>query len=627
MTTTLGHEAAVARNATGVLRTFCEAGVLQSADVHVATRLGRLGAESSEEVLLAVALAVRAVRHGSVCLDLAQVRATIGIEDADEEALAKLAALEWPELSTWRDALAASPLVGAGSDPAVRPLRLSDDLLYLDRYWRQELVVAEGIDERRGRPPVALDAARLAAAVGRLFPDQGVDRQRLATVVAAHRWMSVLAGGPGTGKTTTVAKLLAVLRDQPDGDTLRIALAAPTGKAAARLEEAVTRAVAGFTDPADRERLGALQAMTLHRLLGWKPGARTRFKHDREHRLPYDVVVVDEASMVSLTLMARLVEALRDDARLVLVGDPDQLASVEAGAVLGDLVRRPAPAATEPLDVAGLLPAEAAELGAAVQRTSVVTLTRVHRVDEATSDITALARAINAGDADAVLELLTTGTGVELVPTDGLDAIRADVVDAGVRMTAAARAGDGRSALEALDRHRVLCAHRLGPFGVAQWSHQVEEWLREAVPDFGSRDLGPAGGLWYVGRPLLVMSNDPVLQLYNGDTGVVVDVGGQPRAVFARGAGLQTIATNRLAEVTTLHAMSVHKSQGSEFERVTVVLPEATSPLLTKELFYTAVTRAKQHVRVLGGEDSVRAAVGRRIQRASGLARGVPSGG
>jgi exodeoxyribonuclease V alpha subunit len=357
--------------------------------------------------------------------------------------------------------------------------------------------------------------------------------------------------------------------------------------------------------------------MTLHRLLGWKPGARTRFKHDREQRLPYDVVVVDEASMVSLTLMARLVEALRDDARLVLVGDPDQLASVEAGAVLGDLVRRPAPAATEPLDVAPLLPAEAADLDEAVERTSVVTLTKVHRVDEGTPDITALARAINAGDADGVLELLTTGTGVELLPADGLEAIRADVVEAGERMTAAARAGDGRSALAALDRHRVLCAHRLGPFGVAQWSHQVEDWLREAVPDFG------LGGLWYVGRPLLVMSNDPVLQLYNGDTGVVVDVAGQPRAVFARGSDLQTIATNRLAEVTTLHAMSVHKSQGSEFERVTVVLPEATSPLLTKELFYTAVTRAKQHVRVVGGEDAVRAAVGRRIQRASGLARSV----
>ncbi|HSV38991.1 MAG TPA: exodeoxyribonuclease V subunit alpha [Nocardioidaceae bacterium] len=614
---TLSSTATFARSSTGTLRAFGEAGILESADVHVATRLGRLGGETDDQVLLAAALAVRAVRHGSVCLDLSQVRSTAGVEGADEEMLERLAALEWPDPEAWLASLRTSGLVAVGPDPVpdARPLRLVEDLLYLDRYWRQELVIAEAVDERRARPPGHLDQTALAAALKRLFPDSGSDRQRLAAAVAAHRWVSVLAGGPGTGKTTTVAKLLAVLRDQP-GPELRIALAAPTGKAAARLEEAVTRAVAGFAEPADRERLGLLHAMTLHRLLGWKPGARTRFKHDRDHRLPFDVVVVDEASMVSLTLMARLVEALPDDARLLLVGDPDQLASVEAGAVLGDLVRRPAPASAASLDdLVAMLPAEADEIDDAVARTGVVTLTKVHRVDEGAADITTLARAINAGDADLVLELLESGSGVELLEGDDLGEVRSDVVTAGLALSQAARAGDGRRALVELDRHRVLCAHRLGPFGVASWGRQVEEWLREADPSYGQ------GGLWYVGRPLLVTSNDPILQLYNGDTGVVVEHDGQPRAVFARGSEPKAIATNRLAEVTTVHAMSVHKSQGSEFERVTVVLPEPTSPLLTKELFYTAVTRAKQHVRVIGSEEAVRTAVGRRIQRASGLAR------
>jgi exodeoxyribonuclease V alpha subunit len=612
--TAVSHDARSPRGAAGLLGEFADAGVLESADVHVARRLARLGDESDEAVLLGAALAVRAVRHGSVCLDLAAAEGSIGVEDADEETVAKLSALQWPAADAWVAALSSSPLVAVGVDgDRARPLRLVGGSLYLDRYWRQEEVIANAVDDRRRRETPPVDRDRLTTALGRLFTSAEADRQRLATAVAAQRWVTVLAGGPGTGKTTTVAKLLATLRDQP-GPPSRIALAAPTGKAAARLEEAVRQVIGDFSAD-DKARLGELPATTIHRLLGWKAGARTRFKHDHDNRLPYDVVVVDEASMVSLTLMARLVDALRTDARLILVGDPDQLASVEAGAVLGDLVQRPAPADVTPIEgLAELVPADLADLSPdevpAVTASGVVTLTQVHRHG---GNIKALAEAIKSGVADDVLDLLLAGDGVELTDYDDLADVRCDVVVSGLSLTDTAERGDVRAALAALEEHRLLCAHREGPHGVAHWSRQVEEWLREERADYGR------GGLWYVGRPLLVTSNDRDLGLYNGDTGVVVNLAGLPRAVFPKGQGQLEVATNRLAEVATVHAMSVHKSQGSQFERVTLVLPEASSPLLTKELFYTAVTRAKQHVRVVGTQESVRAAVGRRIQRASGL--------
>ena len=621
-----------ARRAEGLLAEFNRVGVLGAADVHVAQRLSRLGREPDETVLLAAALAVRAVRHGSVCVEVDQLAAHTPVEGVDPSVVA---GLPWPAPDAWTRALEASPLVALGpGGPADRPLRMVGPLLYLDRYWRQERSIAEVVDAAALRDAPQVDEGRLAAAVGRLFPSVEPDRQRLAAVVAAHRWVSVLAGGPGTGKTTTVAKLLAALADQPA--TPRIALAAPTGKAAARLTEAVA-AVTGDLGEADQGRLGTLTATTLHRLLGWRPGARGRFRHDRGNRLPFDVVVVDEASMVSLTLMARLVEALRTDCRLILVGDPDQLASVEAGAVLGDLVAREttsqqtAPSAVEQLvgtDLADL-PADERE---GVLHGGVVRLSHVHRFS---GDILGLAEAIRAGDADAVLGVLAAShDDVEHVDVDAgtptqLPGLREDAVASGVALLEAAESGDPARSLELLDGHRLLCAHREGAYGVAHWSLQVEDWLREAVDGYG-RD-----GRWYVGRPLLVTANDYQLRLFNGDTGVVVAAApdgstrrstrgstggsGAARAAFRRDGAVDLVPVSRLSDVQTVHAMSVHRSQGSQFDRVTLVLPPAESPLLTRELLYTAVTRAKSHVRVVGTTDALVAAVERPIVRASGL--------
>ena len=608
--------------ADGLLAEFNRAGVLGFADVHVAQRLRSLCGETSQEVLLAVGLCVRAVRQGSSCLELASVAGATAVDGLPPE---QVAALPWPEASAWVRAVEASDLVAVGPESAPdRPLRMVHGLLYLDRYWRQEQGVAEYVDTAMLAPPGGWAADALAAALGRLFPSTSPDLQRLAAVMSAHRRFSIVAGGPGTGKTTTVARLLAVLQDLAGGG-LKVALAAPTGKAAARLTEAVTAATSQL--PAeDAERVGVLTASTLHRLLGSRRGERTRFWHNRDNRLPYDVVVVDEASMVSLTLMSRLVDALRPTARLVLVGDPNQLSSVEVGAVLGDLVRRRPPEGVVPLDLESLAPVDAAELSGealtAAQSGAVVQLRKVHRFSD---EIQALAEAVRLGDVDALETVLSAGHPcIELVDQDPGTAaaplpstLHGDVVSAGGALIEAARKGRAAEALAALDLHRVLCGHREGPYGVARWGAQVHDWLAERFPGYGS------DGLWYVGRPLLVTANDYQLRLFNGDTGVVVagPESVHARAAFRRDGVVEELAPTRLGEVATVHAMSVHRSQGSQFKRVTLVLPPEGSPLLTRELVYTAITRAEEHVRVIGTRAALEAAVRTPITRASGLRR------
>jgi exodeoxyribonuclease V alpha subunit len=592
------HDPRRALGATGLLRTFNDAGVLTAADVHVARRTAGMVGEDDESVQLAVALAVRAVRQGSVCVDLGSFGDGGAPAGAGTGARAGEAPLPWPATEGWLDRVAASPL----AERSV--VRAELGLLYLDRYWREERQVRDDLVARLGSPAPAVDAALLEASAARLFPGDAYAEQRVAALSTAHRLTTVLTGGPGRGKTTTVAGLLALLAEQAEHDggrRLRIALAAPTGKAAARLQEAVAGALAAVPEAgrpqftaADRRRLAGLQAGTLHRLLGWRPGSSTRFRHDRSNRLPHDVVVVDETSMVSLTLMARLLEAVRPDARLVLVGDPDQLASVEAGAVLADLVT-------------GLGERDG---------DAVAALVTDHR-SESTA-ITRLAAAIQGGDPNAVLAGLAGGDGaVELVHPDdaaGLDRLHDELTRHALDVRALALAGDAAGALAAAERHRLLCAHREGPWGVAHWNRRVERRLGEASGAY----LGTAvGAEWYPGRPVLITANDYGLGLFNGDTGVVVAEGENLRAHIN---GVASFAVSRLGDVETLHAMTVHKSQGSQAEAVTVVLPDEASPLLTRELFYTAVTRARRRVRVVGTPEAVRAAVGRRARRATGLA-------
>ena len=589
-------------SASGLLRAFNDAGVLAAADVHVARRLAALAGEPDEQVMLAAALAVRGPRLGHVCVDLATIAATASV-DADEPV--DLRTLAWPEPAAWASRVAASALAGG-------PLHVAGTVVHLDRYRREEERVATRLRALAEAPPPAVDEALLAARLARLLPEAGA--QRLAAAAAVLRRVAVVAGGPGTGKTTTVARILALLAEQAaargDAPPL-VALAAPTGKAAARLAEAELDEAAGLdVDDLVRSQLLGHRAATVHRLLGRAP---------RRSALPHDVVIVDEASMVSLSLMVRLVDAVRPGARLVLVGDPGQLASVEAGAVLADVA---GPAAGAPR----MRAAPAAQLGrvSAMEVApdpagtaigdGIVTLRRVHRFGAA---IGAVAEAIRRGDADATLAALAAGRDevTWLAPDAGTAALRDGAVAAAREAIGAARAGDARAALAALGAFRLLCAHRRGPHGVATWSARIDGWLALAVPGFA------AEAPWYPGRPLLVTANDDALGLFNGDTGVVVRTGaaGAVAAAFERRGEVVRLAPARLAAIETVHAMTIHKSQGSQFGTAAVLLPPPESPLLTRELLYTGVTRARTRLLLVASEQAIRAAVARPVARASGL--------
>ena len=628
------NDARRARRAPVLLRPFNDIGVLSAADVHVAARMAELAGEQDEWVALAAAFAVRGPRLGHVLVDLATIRSTAAV-DSDEPV--DLSALPWLQPDEWIRRLTASGLVAVGEDAdpgAARPLRLVGSTVYLDRFWREEREVAADLLTFSDGTPAIVDEAVLTDGLARLFAGEPADsRQRLAAATAVLRRFAVVAGGPGTGKTTTVARIVALLVEQSaaTGDPPPlIALAAPTGKAAARLQEAVHAEAATLAVGDDvRSRLLDLHASTLHRLLGWRPGSHSRFRHHRTNRLPHDVVIVDETSMVSLSLMARLVESVRPDARLVLVGDPGQLTSIEAGAVLGDIV---GPATAGPMMRAQARAALAAVTGhdipagadppsdGAAIGDGIVVLDRVHRFG---GGIAQLADAIRRGDPDDVMSVLESQLDdVSWIAVDAaepeaelaLAEVREEAVTAGRRVVEAARAGEARDAIAALGAFRVLCAHRRGAQGVAAWTARIESWLATAIPGF--EPDGPA----YVGRPLLVTENDYELRLYNGDTGVVVQTApDRVSAAFERGGELLEFTPTRLGAIETAVAMTIHKSQGSQFDTAVVLLPAATSRILTRELLYTAATRARSRLVLVGAESAVRAAVARPVARASGL--------
>ncbi len=617
-----GHRPAI--DGQGLLAVFNRSGVLAAADVHVAATLQRLAGETDEVVALAAALAVRAPRVGHVAVDLLGVRDVAAGDLGDD---LDVSTLPWPQPSTWVDRVAASQLVAGEGSEQRRPLRLAGSVLYLDRYWRDELAVAGELVERSAAVTDLL-GSRSGGALERLFPDDG--DQRRAARLAAGRLLTVLVGGPGTGKTTTVARLLALLHLQADHGDARpplIGLSAPTGKAAARLEEAVrSEALRLDIPPSTRVRLASTPGLTLHRLLGYRPGSSSRFRYHRGLRLPHDVIVVDEASMVSLGMMARLLEAVRPDARLVLVGDPDQLVSVEAGAVLADVVG-PAlvaggdgPGAGAGGDGPGAGAGGEVPDEPAIGR-SIAVLSTNHRFGGALTD---LATAVRAGHGDDVIRLLGEGPldWIDVDPAvagdDALGELRDLTLGWAWPMVEAARSGDSVAALEAMRGGRLLCAHREGEAGAGTWNARVVSWVVQREPAIA------AEGTWYAGRPVMLTTNDYGLRLFNGDAGVVVAGGGAgpvrgSELVVAFEGRTQPVRPGRLAQVETVYAMTVHKSQGSEFDRVALVLPPPGSRLLTRELMYTAVTRARHHLLVVGSEVAIRLAVSRPIARASGL--------
>jgi exodeoxyribonuclease V alpha subunit len=621
----------------GFMRPFVQAGVLGEPEVHVAAAIDRAGGGVADEVALAAALCVRALRFGHTCVELDSVDVAVGV-GLDEpvsaapgfrgDSPAASRQLVWPETRVWASALEASEAVAvrdpatgvrldAGQTHDLAPLVFDGRRVYLERYWRYERRVGDFLlsmvseDAGDGGATSACpldDDAVVAAALDRYFAGEpnGSDRQREAARRALKGPFAVIAGGPGTGKTHTVALLLAAVQQivHDTGCRVEVACAAPTGKAAARMTEALRRAVSdkGLT-PQLSEALLGLEASTLHRLLGYRDGVE--FRHGRANPLPYDLVVVDETSMVDLALMAHLVDSLGARTRLVLVGDPYQLASVEAGAVLGDVVG-PGPGG--------------GDSSASPIAERIVVLDRVHRF-VAGSAVARLADAVKARDADRVADVLRDPLAgdvawVDPTDTEGMARLRGDVVAVASQVVSAARGGDALAALLRCQEMKVLCATRSGPLGSYSWSEHIETGLSHAPG--ATRD---ARG-WYVGRPVIVSENDYLAELFNGDTGVVVSDlgrGGSLWVAIPSNAGLRYLAPSQLAAVETWWAMTIHKSQGSEFAHVVVSLADASSRALSNELLYTAVTRAKTRVTVVASEEALRRAVVTPVARSSGL--------
>jgi exodeoxyribonuclease V alpha subunit len=565
--------------------------------------LQRLEPGASEAVLLAAALCCEALANGDVCLPLARVAGKRPWPEVD---------LVLPPLAQCRAQLEASPLVGAPDEYA--PLTLVGDRLYLARYQAYEQQLAAQLLARAADAP-EVDEQQLAESLARLFAfnQQRPDWQRLAAAQAVRRRLAVISGGPGTGKTTTVVRLLAALLEQPDGDRLAIGLAAPTGKAAARMAEAIRNAKAELpVSEAVKEALPD-EARTLHRLLGSR-GDSPRVRHDAANPLALDVLVVDEASMVDLALMAKLVAALPPKARLILLGDKDQLAAVEAGAVFAELCEGrgfEAGAAAELERITGQpVPAEAprSRLGDAV-----VLLTHSHRF-AGDSGIGELARRINAGDAKGTTALLQENR-VDLVWNGAPSpvALIARLEQGYSSYLQAARQADPSAAFEAFNGFRALTAQREGAFGVTG--------INEALEARFKRRFGvPARERWYPGRAVMVRQNDYALGLFNGDIGLCLKTEQGLRVFFEGDEGFRGFAPARLPSHDSAFAMTVHKSQGSEFAEVLLALPEQPSPLLTRSLLYTGITRAKRKVEIWALPARLAEAVTTRAERAAGLA-------
>lgn len=556
---------------------------------------------------LSAALVSRETRNGHSGIDLA---AHAGQAFPDEEQARTLfrGVPDLPPLDVWQAHLRASPTVGGPDDR--RPLVLDGGHLAMRRHWDAERRVAEAVAARLGDDS-ALPSPAAREAFAQLFPNAAggvLDRQALAAAAALRQRMLLVAGGPGTGKTYTAARLLALyLADRPAD---RIALAAPTGKAAARLQESIEQALPGLPE-ALRAPVPS-QARTLHGLLGAHPD-RAGFRHDARRPLPHDLVLVDEGSMVDLNLFDALLAALRPEARLVVLGDPDQLPPVGVGTTFADLVAAGAGAAPAALAAyaAGFGLRVPASDGRSPLAGAVVELTESRRFT-AESSVGAFAVAIRDGQPEAALKALRDHEA--LVESDPAAAALAWVLPFARETTGAA---SPEHALATLDTFRLLAAVRRGPRGVEGLNAAVERSLR----DEGRVWWSPYGPRFYPGRPVMITVNDRDTGLANGDIGVCWEQEGESVVVFA---GRTPVPFVRLPAHEPAWALTVHKSQGSEFSRVAVVLPDPATRgagLLTRELLYTAATRARQSVTVLGEASGVATAAAWKPRRTSGLAR------
>jgi exodeoxyribonuclease V alpha subunit len=583
---------------------------LSSLDLRFANFISQLADSEQEELFWAAALVSAQTRQGHVCLDLSYKAQTVITLDQQEFTL--------PKLENWVLTLRQCPVIGLPGETC--PLILDNkNRLYLHRYWEHEAILAQKVKELASSPAPDLDWNLLIQGLERFFPNPknlNPDWQKVAALTALTNCFCVISGGPGTGKTTTVAKILAIFLEQDPG--LHIALSAPTGKAAARLEESLQRSLPLFSTQI--AELMPQNASTIHRLLGVKQNSAS-FYHNEDNPLNFDLVVVDEASMIDLPLLSKLVRALPSQARLILLGDKDQLASVESGAAFGDIcsIASPEFSSSSQKKFHDLTQDDnqliKTEDKAKTLQDNIVHLQHTYRFDSQ-SGIYSATKAIQKNNIPGVLSSLQDQKFPDTQWIDLDTPSRLKNVLQDLFLPYAQKLLNASSAEQAffeLNRLRLLTPLRQGPFGSWTLNNLLEKILQR-------KGLIPPRQTFYSGRPLMVLQNDYYRGLFNGDVGLVRRSQSSPEVVFPSAQGNYRFFTpQRLPQHETVFAMTVHKSQGSEFDNVLLVLPDRDNAVLTRELIYTALTRAKNKVSILGRVDILEKALKRKVQRFSGL--------
>ena len=609
------------------LRSLLQKGLLSEIDIHFANFIDGFSPNNDPDIFLAAALVSHATAGGDTCLDL---------ETACENLLAGTQEdrepIERPKLDVWLKKLKNHPAIGRPGEKC--PLILDPkNRFYLYRYWDYENTLSKSIEERISKNIGDLDFPRLKHSLDRLFPktkQPAVNWQKIAAAVACLKHLSVITGGPGTGKTFTVTKVLALLQEQVPGKRLQIYLAAPTGKAAARLKESLEHAKGLMNCDDEVKNKIPSEVYTIHRMLKPIKGS-PYFRHDSDNPLMADVVVVDEASMVDLALMTKLFQAVPENARLILIGDKDQLASVEAGSVLGDICDREVMHGFSDSFMDRIKELTGEDLGQMVQpseegsrlQDSIVVLQKSYRFN-AKSSIGGLSRAVNRADADKAFAILEDSDEESLNwqtlrANEDLIATLSQQIVSGYQSYLKTK--DPAEALQRMRRFKILCALNIGPLGVRAINRLAEQVLsRQNLIQMDPMAENP----WYAGRPVLITRNNYQLGLFNGDIGITMPgAGARNEELFVYfpedAGGVHRFRTYQLPEHETVYAMTVHKSQGSEFDEVLFILPDKDFSILTRELFYTALTRARKKIRIWGNRSIIRNAIAQKIERTSGL--------
>ena len=586
-------------------------------DIHFAKFTGEFEKENQELIALSAALVSRNLADGHICLD---------IEDYSKN---KNLNFTLPETEKWEKALECSSLTG--SPGIFKPLIFDGKRLYLYRYWDYENILIKKL-KTMSQKERTIDN-NIKEKLNILFDEENnnkINWQKVAAFMALKKHFCVISGGPGTGKTTTVAKILCLLLQEKEN--IKISLAAPTGKAAARMNEAIRKARLYLKEKVPLDLLNKIphdMGKTIHRLLGSKGNSSPYFKHNSKNQLDYDVIIIDEASMIDLALMSKLIEAIKIDSRLILLGDKDQLASVEAGSVLGSICNGKyvdlfsSSFCNEynsiEFNKKAKLTAEYIDDGEFFFKDSIINLKDSHRFKEK-KGITVLASRVNKGEEIALktFNLYKKEDGIvwHKVPSDIKKFMKNKVIDFFKDYIKAERIEDS---LEKFNNFRVLCAIKEGPFGVLSFNRIIQEILKEA-------GLIETSGIWYNHRPVMITRNDYNLNLFNGDTGIArKDKEGRLRIYFpsSNGKDIRKFIPSLLPKHETVFAMTIHKSQGSEFNQVLIVLPERYNPVLTRELIYTGITRAKNTIEIIASKEIFKETVKKEIKRTSGLSEGL----